>query len=115
MRKYFPTKATLYGIRHRAKEIFRKQNQVERTTLEKNAWHFFSQHDIFLLKTVVFAFSDKAAHLCMKCLQEFPNKPQLKSHLRTCEGIETEKKNPNTELSFDSDEVDVKENEDKNG
>ena len=25
----------------------------------------------------------------MKCLQEFPNKPQLKSHLRTCEGIET--------------------------
>ena len=35
---------------------------------------------------------DKAAHLCMQCLQEFPNKAQLRAHIRDCEGIKPNNK-----------------------
>ena len=31
--------------------------------------------------------SDKTAHLCLQCLQEFSNKAQLRHHMRMCEGI----------------------------
>ena len=57
---------------------------------------------------ILTTISDKAAHLCMKCLQEFPNKPQLKSHSRTCEGIQT---NENSQTLDETQHSQIKDDE----
>ena len=56
----------------------------------------------------------------MRCLQEFPNKPQLKSHLRTCEGIVTNENYhtldvPQHSQSKDDEKVETTENDKESG
>ena len=43
----------------------------------------------------------------MKCLQEFPNRAQLKSHLRTCEGIETNENCQTPEMTQDDEKMET--------